>query len=185
MSLDLPASLIVLERGWLSANNILFFDGDQATLVDMIASVNAQFRGGGSPVIVGQTITREQAIEDLVAYLLFVEEAPLGAPVAGVSSFTKTFQARGRRDSRGRSLRDFDLQTRVFKYPLSYLIDSEYFLKMDAGAQALVYQRLHDVLSGKDTSPRFARLSPGDRQAVLEILRDTHTNLPGYWRPAP
>ena len=34
MSLDLPASMLVLERGWLSANNILFFDGDKATLVD-------------------------------------------------------------------------------------------------------------------------------------------------------
>lgn len=34
MSVQLPASLLVLERGWLSANNILGFDGDQATLVD-------------------------------------------------------------------------------------------------------------------------------------------------------
>ena len=34
MSSQLPASLLVLERGWLSANNILCFDGDQATLVD-------------------------------------------------------------------------------------------------------------------------------------------------------
>ena len=34
MSLALPASLLVLERGWLSANNILFFDGDEATLID-------------------------------------------------------------------------------------------------------------------------------------------------------
>ena len=68
---------------------------------------------------------------------------------------------------------------------MSYLIDSEFFLKMDAGAQALVYQRLFDVLTGKDTTPRFARLSASDRQAVLEILRDTHAALPGYWRPAP
>lgn len=30
----LPDSLLVLERGWLSANNILCFDGDNATLVD-------------------------------------------------------------------------------------------------------------------------------------------------------
>lgn len=30
----LPDSLLVLERGWLSANNILFFEGEQATLVD-------------------------------------------------------------------------------------------------------------------------------------------------------
>ncbi len=34
MSARLPASLHVLERGWLSANNILCVDGDQATLVD-------------------------------------------------------------------------------------------------------------------------------------------------------
>lgn len=34
MSLPLPTSMLVLERGWLSANNILFFDGDDATLID-------------------------------------------------------------------------------------------------------------------------------------------------------
>ena len=34
MTVTLPASMQVLERGWLSANNILFFDGHQATLVD-------------------------------------------------------------------------------------------------------------------------------------------------------
>lgn len=34
MSPSLPDSLRVIERGWLSANNILCFDGDQATLID-------------------------------------------------------------------------------------------------------------------------------------------------------
>ncbi|MDR2188111.1 MAG: MBL fold metallo-hydrolase [Azonexus sp.] len=34
MNPHLPASLLVLERGWLSANNILFFEGEGATLVD-------------------------------------------------------------------------------------------------------------------------------------------------------
>jgi glyoxylase-like metal-dependent hydrolase (beta-lactamase superfamily II) len=34
MTVCLPDSLLVLERGWLSANNILFFEGDEATLVD-------------------------------------------------------------------------------------------------------------------------------------------------------
>ena len=34
MSVNLPDSLRVLERGWLSANNILLFDGDEATLID-------------------------------------------------------------------------------------------------------------------------------------------------------
>ncbi len=30
----LPDSVLVLERGWLSSNNIVFFDGDSAALVD-------------------------------------------------------------------------------------------------------------------------------------------------------
>lgn len=30
----LPASMLVLERGWLSANNVVFLEGDGATLVD-------------------------------------------------------------------------------------------------------------------------------------------------------
>ena len=34
MSVHLPESLVVLERGWLSANNILCLEGENATLVD-------------------------------------------------------------------------------------------------------------------------------------------------------
>ena len=34
MTVALPKTLLVLERGWLSANNILCFDGDNATLID-------------------------------------------------------------------------------------------------------------------------------------------------------
>ncbi len=30
----LPDSLLVIERGWLSANNIVFFEGERATLID-------------------------------------------------------------------------------------------------------------------------------------------------------
>ena len=34
MSPQLPASIHVLERGWLSANNILLFEGENATVID-------------------------------------------------------------------------------------------------------------------------------------------------------
>jgi hypothetical protein len=30
----LPRSLLVIERGWLSSNSILFFEGEGATLID-------------------------------------------------------------------------------------------------------------------------------------------------------
>ena len=32
--MKLPASIQVIERGWLSSNNVLFFEGESATLVD-------------------------------------------------------------------------------------------------------------------------------------------------------
>ena len=41
MSVALPETLIVLERGWLSANNILCLDGDNATLIDSGYSTHA------------------------------------------------------------------------------------------------------------------------------------------------
>ena len=124
----------------------------------------------------------DTAIDELVAYMLFAEETPLKEPVEGVSGFTGTFPQRGPRDKQGRSLRDFDLRTRMFRYPLSYMIYSEAFDGMPEWARDRVYQRLYDVLIGKDTSKRYARLTTADRRAVLEIVRDTKSGLPEYWK---
>jgi hypothetical protein len=85
------------------------------------------------------------------------------------------------RDSKGRSLRDFDLEKRLFRYPLSNMIYSPAFDAMPDDARSRVYRRLFEVLSGKDQSPAYARLSPEGRQAALEIVRETKKGLPGYW----
>ena len=122
-----------------------------------------------------------EEIEQMVTYMLFADEAKLWDPVEGVSTFTKTFPERGPRDKQGRSLRDFDLQKRMFKYPLSYMIYSAAFDGMPDIVKDRVYQRLYEVLSGKDQSPQFARLSADDRKNVLEIVRETKPNLPAYW----
>jgi hypothetical protein len=78
----------------------------------------------------------ERPAEQLVRYLLFANEAHLEEPVAGTSGFAQEFEARGPRDARGRSLRDFDLQRRIFKYPCSYLIYSEAFDAIPQPAKA-------------------------------------------------
>ncbi len=123
-------------------------------------------------------------VEELLSYMLFADEAPLKSPVAGVSTFSKTFTARGPRDKQGRSLRDFDLQTRLFRYPVSYMIYSPAFDNLPEMLRGRIYQRMFDVLSGKDQSPTFAGLSAESRKAALEIVRETKTpNLPAYWRP--
>jgi lysyl-tRNA synthetase class I len=124
----------------------------------------------------------DSIMEELVTYMLFADEAPIRSPIEGVSSFTKTFPQRGPRDKQGRSLRDFDLEKRLFRYPLSYMVYSAAFDSLPDIARDGIYQKLYDVLTGKDTGPAFARLSAEDRGAVLEILRDTKPSLPAYWK---
>jgi hypothetical protein len=124
-------------------------------------------------------------IEALVTYMLFADEVPLKEPIEGISSFTQTFPERGPRDSKGRSLRDFDLQKRLFRYPLSYLIYSRQFDALPDDIRARIYRRLYDILSGQDETPKFASLSDDVRRAILEILRDTKSGLPAYWLAKP
>jgi hypothetical protein len=125
--------------------------------------------------------TQEDAF---LRYLLFTEEAPLTAPVSGDPQYTKDFLANSRRDSKGRSLRDLDLHTRMFRYPCSYLIYAEAFDSMPAVMRDRLLQRLYDILTGHDPDPQFAKIAATDRQAILEILRETKPNLPDYWRAA-
>ena len=127
----------------------------------------------------------DRDIDDLVGYMLLVDEASLLEPVKGVSSFTLTFPERGPRDKQGRSLRDFELQKRVFRYPLSYMVYSDLFDSLPAPISARVYRRLYDVLTGTDANPKYTGLTKADRQSVLEILLDTKPNLPDYWTKSP
>ena len=124
------------------------------------------------------------AVDELVDYLLFVDEAPLPGPVTGASTFARTFPQPGPRDAKGRSLRDFDLEDRLMRYPCSYLIYSAPFEALPADARQAVYARMWKIFSGAATEPRYARLDPGDRQAVIEILADTKKDLPSYFTAA-
>jgi hypothetical protein len=122
------------------------------------------------------------ACEPLVRYLLFSGEARLTEKVAGTSGFAREFAAAGPRDGRGRSLRELDLERRLFRYPCSYLVYSAAFDALPVAAKDRVLRRVWEVLSGKDTSAEFAHLSGDDRRAILEILIATKPGLPEYWR---
>jgi hypothetical protein len=157
----------------------------QARMTNLILQTGQRSRAPRTSAIDDEAAKALDAgIEELVAYMLFADEAPLRAPIKGVSTFSVTFPERGPRDTRGRSLRDFDLHTRLFKYPLSYMVYSAEFDAITAPVRTKIYQRLFDVLTGKNTSPSFARLSSADRLAILEIVRDTKPNLPGFWKTA-
>jgi HEAT repeat protein len=125
------------------------------------------------------------AVTELVDYLLFVDEAPLTAAVKGTSGFAELFTAQGPADSRGRSLRQLDLERRLMKYPCSYMIYSAAFRALPADVRAAIYARMWDILAGRDTSSKYAGLAEADRHAVVEILRETLPDLPnGFGAPA-
>jgi hypothetical protein len=128
----------------------------------------------------------EKPAEQLLRYMLFVGETPLGGldarKVVAASPYAREFAARGPYDGKHRSLRDFDLRDRIFRYPCSYLIYSEAFDALPEPAKGYVYHRLLQVLTGQDHSPDFAGLAPADRQAILSILLETKPGLPAEWR---
>ena len=120
--------------------------------------------------------------EKLVRHMLFADEIPLTDKITGTSKFTQQFVGLGVKDKQGRSLRDFDLSRRIFKYPCSYLIYSDSFRALPSKVKSQVYQRIWNVLTEKNQAKEFAALSSKDRQAILAILRDTNSDLPAYWK---
>lgn len=112
--------------------------------------------------------------KEIVDYMLFVDEARLNSPVRGTLGFEEKFSAQGPYDSKGRSLRQFDLQRRMMRYPCSYMIYSAAFDGLPEEAKGTIYRRMWQVLS--------ERMSAEDGRAIVEILRDTKKDLPPYFR---
>jgi len=118
----------------------------------------------------------------VVDYLLFVDEAPLAAPIKGSSGFAERFSMRGASDSKGRSLHQLDLNRRLLRYPCSYLVYSRAFDGLPPRMKAAIYARMWQVLSGEERGARYrTALSLSDRQAVVDILLETKTDLPAYF----
>lgn len=126
--------------------------------------------------------TLQQFVSELVDYLLFVGEVPPPGKVTPRERFANWFTAIGPKDRRGRSLRDLDLDRRLSRYPCSYMIHSAAFDALPAEAKHAVYDGLWSVLSRPAAADdRYAHLSDADRRAIVEILRDTKTDLPDSW----
>lgn len=90
-------------------------------------------------------------LKEAVDYFLFVGETAIASPVLPGSAFAKLFASAGPRDRRGRSLRDLDLQTRLFKYRCSYMIYSPAFDALPVEARAAFLARLRASITDADT----------------------------------
>jgi hypothetical protein len=124
----------------------------------------------------------DSSVESLIRYLLFADEPVLENPVLGRSPYESWFAKQGPQDKQGRSLRQFDLETRLFKHRCSCVIYSAAFDNLPVPVKLQVYRRLWEILSASDSPPPFDKLPLSERSAILEILRETKPDLPDYWK---
>lgn len=120
--------------------------------------------------------------DELVRYLLFADEAKF--PAGGIRvdpQYREDFLADRKEASNGISLKDLDLETRIFKHPCSYLIHSDVFEATSDLFKQRVYQVLGEALSIEKPNPDFAYLSVTEKEAIRGILRETLSDLPGGW----
>jgi hypothetical protein len=106
----------------------------------------------------------QKMMDGLVDAMVFARAAPLDGTIRGSAGFEPAFARLGPRDSAGRSLRDFDLNTRLFRYPLSYVVYSEGFDALPQATKDYLYRRFATVL---------ANGSQASGKAAVEILRET------------
>ena len=175
-------ALMVLEHQTQLHNLITRLNYETRTALCQEGEINKAFGRPAGSVSEGTEHRVRSYAQNLVKYMLFTEEAPLTDPVTGTSGFTEEFASRGPRDRKGRSLRDFDLQKRLFKYPCSYLVHSEGFDALPVTAKDEVYRQLREILTGASKAPEYARLTAEDRLAIFEILIDTKPDLPKAWK---
>jgi hypothetical protein len=178
---DIVALMVLEHQG--EGHNLIARAGIQTRLAEYSqAQLNKEL--GRAPDFYSEsTFRRVRSVGDpLVRYLLFADEAKLTDRITGTSTFAADFAKRGPRDKAGRSLRDFDLEHRLFKYPCSYLVYSDAFQQLPATMKDYVLRQIHLVLTNRHPGREYDHLSRDDRQATLEILRDTMPDLPEYWR---
>jgi hypothetical protein len=117
----------------------------------------------------------------LVRYLLFADEPPL--PAGGIqpnSQYQEAFLKGRRTDREGRSLKDLELQTRLFKHRCSYMIYSPLVATLPGEMKRRLYVELQRAL-GPQAAPEFAYLPESERRQIREILRATLHDLPADW----
>ncbi|HUG18645.1 MAG TPA: hypothetical protein VMM56_06675, partial [Planctomycetaceae bacterium] len=80
-----------------------------------------------------------------------------------------------------RSLREFDLNARMFKYPCSYLVYTNSFRQLPDEMRTFVWERLGAILTGRVSDEKYAHLDPPTRTAIVQILKETYSDLPPGW----
>lgn len=173
-------SLMVMEHQVAVQNQLTYVKFKAPIVLERLGmgEVRREESWNAMPERARRALTR--MIDELVDDMLFVGAIRLADPVSGNPGYSASFQARGPFDALRRSLRELDLETRMFRYPFSYLVYSPDFATLPPYVLDYMLIRFSDVLEGRDNSEKYDHLSEADRRAIAEILRDTNPLFEGY-----
>ncbi len=131
---------------------------------------------------------RSDAEDRLLRYFVFADEPELSVPPSfadqarAASPYLKWFEQQGPRDSAGRSLRQFDLSGRLFRYRLSWLVGHPLLEQLPADCRTRLLDRLWHGLTDATPEPAFDHLEPAERRDIREIVAATIPALPDVWK---
>jgi len=172
-------------RGYLSPQSdivaLLVFD-HQMRAINLLTRLNweARVAAAGTSTAGAPDPAIGKLANELADYLLFLSEQPPSVPLIARDGFAERLEPQALKDKQGRSLAKLDLNTRLMRYPCSYMVYSEAFDGLPEAVKQAVYARIIDVLSSPDQRVSDARVSAADRRATLEILRETKADFPGH-----
>ena len=116
---------------------------------------------------------RNQA-DRLLKVMLFQDEIELdGWGVEGDEVFQDTFQLNSQECIDRRSLKDFELLSRLFKHRVSYMIYSKSFEALPEIFKEVFYSKLHAILTGQSDTETYSYLKEKERNRILKILTET------------
>lgn len=179
-------ALMVLEHQTATQNAILQGSYEARRAVHRSRSLRRELGEPNPDVLPESTLSLlENQADRIVRRLLFADEFHMDDDgVEGDDAFQTAFAGNQRENSEGRSLKDFRLYERIFKYRCSYVIYSSVFDNQPPALRNAVYRRLYDILKGPIPPAGYEYLSESERQRIFEILVETKAGLPDYWAAA-
>ncbi len=166
---------IDIDRGANLTSLRRFFDPSRYRSADsdIVALMTMEHQLDVQNVLTQAALTTTPDIDRIANVLLCSDDVRLTAPVQGTTDFIKKFAVGMPADHTGRSLGEFDLKTRLFKYPCSPLIYSKTFDQLPTVTRTQLLQRVLHILSKPDDREVSCPLSDASRAAILQILLDT------------
>lgn len=159
----------------LSIYPVATSDVAAAFVMDHFADTYNLLVRAGTEQRLGEEVT---VTDQLVTALLLLDEAPLQGPVRGIGGYTEKYRSQGPTDASGRSLRELDLNQRVFRWGVSPLVYTRTFQQLPDPLRRDVQNRMNALLDGSAPWPETCVRSAEDRQTALAILRDTISDWP-------